>query len=419
MIGYVALKILQIAFWLTNWFMYNVMGYSLACGSKKEKSLSATYEYSAHVMKVLYRAARNGDWDVWCWKVPSSNMLCVHVQYCHPKCVLEDNISLFGLSKDTAYFAVASSHVDFYSSKVNSFFACAQFWNMTHLISMPISSFHRIAGRTGEPKSDVVLLSSTGRCGSTLFTQLFEALPNFRTISEPLPLVNLLRMYNAGQTSDEENRKIVRSSILLLCKRVKEKNIECIIIKIGGSCPIFVEIIWKYCSFVRHVFLYRHPKNCILSYYSMFHADPIGYCKHAISNIPMVEKNYQEENKDVVSNGYIYELIAVQWAQTCSWVLEYRRKGITIKSFNYEELLKEPAQTVSSLFAYLGIKEELVPLALTAMKKDSQQNSYISKSILRRHRLNSFTSEQLYIVNKVLQNFGFPPLSQFSMSCLK
>jgi hypothetical protein len=45
--------------------------------------------------------------------------------------------------------------------------------------------FVRLAEEVGDPQGTLVLLSNSGRCGSTLLTQLFENMPNTTAISEP------------------------------------------------------------------------------------------------------------------------------------------------------------------------------------------------------------------------------------------
>ena len=52
----------------------------------------------------------------------------------------------------------------------------------------------------GDPKGKLVILSNTGRCGSTLLTKLFEELPNTVSISEP----EVLMAFRHEPTFDDE-----------------------------------------------------------------------------------------------------------------------------------------------------------------------------------------------------------------------
>ena len=425
MYAYVILKVMQAVLWVIDRLICTATGYSLTRGSKEERSRSDRYESSAHVVKILYRDLRNGDWDIFNyqsdWNKPKTFMLCLHGQYCHPSCVLQDNISLFGVSKDTAHFAVTPPHLDVYSSDVNPFLVCAQFWNMTHLISMPIASFHRVAGEVGEPRSQVFMLSHTGRCGSTLAVQCFEALPNTRALSEPQSLLDALHLHSTGMTSDEENRKIIRSSIMVLCKETKRKNIKRILIKPTSIFAQFLSTVNSSCRFMRHVFMFRHPEKYVLSFLAIFKANPMCTRRFFVeANLIPNTGNYKWKSKgEIFAKRSMYELITFNWALICSCYLKYCKKGVRIKSFGYEELVKKPYETVSSLFTYLDIPNELVSRALTALKKDSQRNSFISQRWIQAYKEKCLTPDERRLVDGVLQKFSFPSVSEYSSSCLE
>jgi len=40
------------------------------------------------------------------------------------------------------------------------------------LISVPLSTFHRLGEQIGDPKGELIFLFNTARCGSTLLTQV-------------------------------------------------------------------------------------------------------------------------------------------------------------------------------------------------------------------------------------------------------
>ena len=77
---------------------------------------------------------------------------------------------------------------------INQFNLCSK------LIRMPLESFLQLAEEVGDPKGKLVILSNTGRCGSTLLTKLFEELPNTVSISEP----EVLMAFRHEPTFDDE-----------------------------------------------------------------------------------------------------------------------------------------------------------------------------------------------------------------------
>ena len=72
-----------------------------------------------------------------------------------------------------------------YASRHDPFLYNVQYKRCTELIIVPIKFFLRLADFVKDPEPKLVLLSNMGRCGSTLLTQMFEAVPGIVTMSEP------------------------------------------------------------------------------------------------------------------------------------------------------------------------------------------------------------------------------------------
>jgi len=54
----------------------------------------------------------------------------------------------------------------------HSFIIEAQLDFATRLIIVPLTTFHRLAEVIGDPQGEFIFLFHTGRCGSTLLTQV-------------------------------------------------------------------------------------------------------------------------------------------------------------------------------------------------------------------------------------------------------
>ncbi len=86
---------------------------------------------------------------------------------------------------------------------------------------------------------NLILLSNTGRCGSTLLTQLFEkAIPGTVSISEPECLLPFVAGNTVSVTKMKDRRKLLRACIEVLCitainRKLKDgvKNINYVVIK--------------------------------------------------------------------------------------------------------------------------------------------------------------------------------------------
>ena len=125
-----------------------------------------------------------------------------HVRYTHPEAVLAPNVTLLNIDDRFAVFAVVNSSLkkDVLKNESGPFMYINQFNLCSELIRMPLESFLQLADEIGDPKGKLVILSNTGRCGSTLLAKLFEDLPNTVSISEP----EILMAFRHEPTFDDE-----------------------------------------------------------------------------------------------------------------------------------------------------------------------------------------------------------------------
>jgi len=57
-------------------------------------------------------------------------------------------------------------------AKYRSFVRIAQMDFAARLIVVPLTTFHRLSEVIGDPQGELIFLFQTGRCGSTLVTQV-------------------------------------------------------------------------------------------------------------------------------------------------------------------------------------------------------------------------------------------------------
>ena len=88
----------------------------------------------------------------------------------------------------------------------------------THVIKMSIECFHSLADEIGEHSVPVVLLSNTGRCGSTMMSQVFESVEGTLVMAEPDAVQNVFYLLRYSGISEKEYRRLPKSTLRLLCK---------------------------------------------------------------------------------------------------------------------------------------------------------------------------------------------------------
>ena len=115
------------------------------------------------------------------------HLRCRHERYCHPDIVLKDpSATLLSVDEDHAIF-VDCGDVDVHDHiKTGPFFYINQFNHCKRIIQIPIPQFMKLMEDNAEaspiPDVNLILLSNTGRCGSTLLTQLFEKQVRFKVL---------------------------------------------------------------------------------------------------------------------------------------------------------------------------------------------------------------------------------------------
>ena len=75
--------------------------------------------------------------------------------------------------------------------KYSPFMRYSQLKLCRRLISVPVSTFRRLAEQIGDPKGELIFLFNTSRCGSTLLTQVYHHSSDY-VITKTVIVTNLL-----------------------------------------------------------------------------------------------------------------------------------------------------------------------------------------------------------------------------------
>ena len=130
-----------------------------------------------------------------------------------------------------AIFVETQAKVNIYNSDAFPFFFAAQFIHSTHVIKM---SIERLAEQVGNPSVPVTWMSNTGRCGSIMMSQVFESVEGTLVMAEPDAVQNAFYLLQDNDVSVEDVRRILSSTVRLLCK--PHPGTERIFIKLRSSC---------------------------------------------------------------------------------------------------------------------------------------------------------------------------------------
>ena len=358
--------------------------------------------------------------------------------------LLRPDVTLYCVTSDSAVFVRCPAACNIYSSVSSPFFYLAQFLNAQEVYITTLNWFHLLAAEiTEDCRVPVTWLSSTGRCGSTMLTQVMERVPGTVSISEPDAILNIAAMAKSGQITSEQKRSLLKSAISILVFSAQsytkpspsgadEARERCgrVFIKTRSECLVLVEDIRRLFPHVVHVFMWRRLATLLGSFKQFGGVLRTPWVKLVDSEIVASVTSYfrkstflhefygSEEEKsavlDLVPCLSFVGIMATAVSSQLKRVQLLQSQGFAVPALLYEDILSDPAKTIGNLFDYLQISREQLPVALTAMKKQSQSNlpcadSKKQPSVKSRDQL---TSREWRDVQKVLARLELPQIDE-------
>ncbi len=119
--------------------------------------------------------------------------------------------------------------------------------------------------------------------------------------------------------------------------------------------------------------------------------------------------------ESVLSNYIEEKAAAVAWALH---ILAYKecksRLKLPIFPLTYQQILKDPVGTTARLLEHSKASSKHAGLVTEAMKRDSQQGSFLSKEeTKKKKRAANFSKEEITIMEDVLKQLDLPSLDQY------
>jgi hypothetical protein len=203
-----------------------LFGYSLHSGWNRERVESADAGKCVHVCDIVWRTHHTVSGMTVAGQY--YEFLLRHREYVGPEVLMESNITLYAVDGKRVIFVKAPDGVDVFSSAISGFSWLAQKTNAVQLLTMSLKDFVKFGKEmVGEPRSKVVMLWCSGRCGATLFLQMVERVPGVMTMSEPDFLFTGTQLFggNAGDFDREFRDAIWNAGIKTLCKNIESDYI--------------------------------------------------------------------------------------------------------------------------------------------------------------------------------------------------
>ncbi|ELU15371.1 hypothetical protein CAPTEDRAFT_199449 [Capitella teleta] len=293
------------------------------------------------------------------WSVYNStwNLITWHEGFIHPEYVLKDEVSLYCMTDEEAWFVEAPEGVEVWKSEYSAFHKIAQHEYAKNVIKMPLRSFYLLADKISDIKQKLIFLDFVPRSGSTLVGQIFEETGVCVNYSEP----HFLSMYWGAQ-DHQKLLKIVKAAITFYCKPRKQ---------------------------LTSAFVFKYA--------------PMG-----VSLAPVIFELFPDAKLLHLTRNTIPNAISIFRVNQHSNA-EYRMPVI-----KYEDVLSNREANIETLFQFCGLDVNLVHKAMAAFGKDSQAGSPLSKDQLQKNTSAPNMANIEAIVNdvrKLGEHFGLGDVS--------
>ena len=372
-----------------------------------------TYESSATVYKILFRYKPAERLDFSC----KDDFISIVEESAHPEIVLKDKISLYCINAREAVL-VDCGNEDIFDSAHHTFVYNAQFAIAKKMICVPLSSFYKIVSNITLPSIPLVHLPNHGRCGSTLITKLFEAMPGTLAISETNAFTDLASLSQQGIVNRDELRKICFSIIMCTVKHCNSRNSKLLFLKFQNVVTYVTDIMIETVPQIKHIYMFRQPVSFVRSYEKLLFVnnwEPLtGEMCNFWSGLGCNEilQDYPNYGIDFVSKLSSFEKFGLIWITGVAAFNKFVANGYSIKSLRYEDLISNPKETLLSIFKYVNIDENLIPDINVVMSKDSQAGTeYSSRNVDKKKMEASFspiTKELTDGLNRLCKDFNTP-----------
>jgi hypothetical protein len=414
---FVFLFVLKITDFLDN-VAFRLFSRSWINGTSKEIiEAHRHFNKSAHILDIIWKNKLNT-----VESVKFNNFMVKHNSYADPvKTVAQDdNVSLISICQDFALFAYFHQGLSIYDTKHGPFLYNVQYENVIKIITVPLKFIPELSKHVKDVPSNIILLSNTGRCGSTILTKMLETNNDTVVMSEPDFLVHLLDLKDKINIDN-----LVNPGFSLQCKGLGSN--KTVIIKPRSAAVALAKLVNDKCPNIKHLFMWREPLKNILSYNNMINALMTNafllnhFLKPKFTKmLQKVVTEYEPQNvrdnaKDILEKFDVTEVVTLMWCLHMLAFDKFRKIGnVTFLSIRYEDLLENPRNIMDQVQDHCQL-EQLNPIKyLSVMNQDSQVGSAISREKIEKTSKKDFSSEDKIKINHVLNKLNLPPLDQVS-----
>ena len=362
--------------------------------------------------------------------------ILLHSHFGPTNIVLKKNVHLLRIEKDRVMFMETDPAVDLLDVRKYPLLQFSQAHYTKNVIIISRREFNGMLDDINIDNRKVVWMFHTTRCGSTLWSQIFNSLANWSIISESQALHNSL-IFGQPEYDIEAFSKtktfedLVVANIKWHTLMVPEDN--SIFWKMAILDYYMIPVIAKMFPNHKMLLAYRNVLPSAKSWHSITSGMNASYIalKH-IAEPAIIAKHPRHVHEKLMflwyTSGYNidvchaalmaarpepigFEWFILLWASIMTVYKDFIRHGSAkFLKVKYEDLQADTRKVIERVFEYLNIHVENIKPALEATKTDSQDGLFLDW----KHRMSNpswvRTEESVKRCNTMLQYFDFGDL---------
>ena len=254
----------------------------------------------------------------------------------------------------------------------------------------------------------VVWLSHSARCGSTLWSQIFNALPGWGVVCENLFLTHTLlheRPFGDVVTfsKSEELAKLAVAGFKFHISRFEDN--QSVLFKMSNQDPHLLMPAYQYFKNMTVLHAYRNALPSAKSWYNTIEGLnqllPLEYSTEKMLNPRrrseyLIRETYAFYTQswsqwaaflERVQPENLFEWFLLLWCSLNHGVRLAQEAGVKVKFVKYEDFQENKETCIRKVFDYLGVDQNLVPLAMDATQADSQTGTLLSHEMRKKRAL--------------------------------
>ena len=325
--------------------------------------------------------------------------------------LLSPNFSLYSFddASRSAVFVETPVEVDLTAPP---FYYLAQKEHATHVLTVPYKTFNDLAQTLPEP-SNLLLLHSVGRCGSTLLCKALGELGEVTTLSEPDVYTCAAGIRTPDGSCDAELVQLLGSATRFLCQPGGSEG-TFKVLKFRAWCLEIADLLAQACPDAQALFLYRELEGWIRSMAKSFkYRDPKLEAEFQATKPNFTFGIYPREHFITLLRNQTpetrLEAAALGWTSLMKRYAEFFEQGIIRHALSYDDLLTAPAKALHAVSHVCGLPQGGLEQALEVFEHDSQAGTELSRESLKQQGENELSEEDIASVKRVASSYGVDP----------